>query len=517
MELRTILLGRWLNALLTALVISLPAQGSLNGFTLTGDPTSANGAAWTYTQTVNGVAYDLSGLLFKPSGAGPFPAVIISHGFGGNARGYASNIAREMRNWGLVGIATNYTHAAGVPLGAPGTGAEIGASNANLLRAHKCWDILASLGYVDMRRVAAHGHSMGAFVTAALVGTYPNDFRVASHTAGGVHNLKLAWTKEAQANGITSPYQMHHGDSDTVVPLEDDQRLDALLQAKGTAHELRVYAGYGHNGIPFDPTMYQRVRSWYTAHGLFNSTIAAATTVSAASYRGAPLAAEAIVAAFGSQLSTTTLAAAALPLPTSLGGTSVSVRGVAGMDRPAPLFFVSPAQINYLIPAGAVTGAATVTITSGDGTVSGGEIQIAPVAPGVFTANSSGQGLAAATALRLRSDGSQSYEPVVRFDAAQNNFVAVPIDLGPDLGGATDQVFLLLFGTGLRNLSALGAVSVRIGDDDAGVTFAGAQGGFVGLDQVNVRLPRGLAGRGEMDVELVVDGQAANTVKISVK
>src|SRR5215475_11857213 len=133
MKIGTILLRPWLTALLTALVISPPAQGSLNGFTLTGDPTSANGATWTYTETVNGVAYDLSGLLFKPPGAGPFPAVIISHGFGGNARGYASNIAREMRNWGLVGIATNYTHAAGVPLGAPGTATELGASNANLL------------------------------------------------------------------------------------------------------------------------------------------------------------------------------------------------------------------------------------------------------------------------------------------------------------------------------------------------------------------------------------------------
>ncbi|HKQ78853.1 MAG TPA: prolyl oligopeptidase family serine peptidase [Blastocatellia bacterium] len=517
MELRTILLMRWLNALLIALVISLPAHGGLNGFTLTGDPTSANGASWTYTATVDGVAYDLSGLLFKPSGEGPFPAVIISHGFGGNARGYASNIAREMRNWGLVGIATNYTHAAGVPLGAPGTVAELGASDANLLRAHKLWDILASLSYVDMRRVAAHGHSMGAFVTAALVGIYPKDFRVASHTAGGVHNLKLAWTKEAQANGITAPYQMHHGDADTVVPLEDDQSLDALLQTKGTAHQLRVYAGYGHNAIPFDPTMYQRVRDWYTAHGLFDTTVAAATTVSAASYRGAPLAAEAIVAAFGSRLSTTTLAAAALPLPTSLGGTSVKVRDGAGLERPAPLFFVSPAQINYLIPAGSVTGAATVTVTSGDGTISGGEIRIAPVAPGVFTADSSGQGLAAAIALRIRGDGSQSFEPVAQFDAAQNKFVAVPIDLGPDLGGAADQVFLLVFGTGLRNLSALSAVRTRIGDVDAQATFAGAQGGFEGLDQVNVRLPRILAGRGEVNVELVVDGQAANPIRISVK
>jgi hypothetical protein len=37
------------------------------------------------------------------------------------------------------------------------------------------------------------------------------------------------------------------------------------------------------------------------------------------------------------------------------------------------------------------------------------------------------------------------------------------------------------------------------------------------LDQVNVRLPRTLAGRGEVDFELVVDGQAANVLKLRIK
>jgi uncharacterized protein (TIGR03437 family) len=60
-------------------------------------------------------------------------------------------------------------------------------------------------------------------------------------------------------------------------------------------------------------------------------------------------------------------------------------------------------------------------------------------------------------------------------------------------------------------------VSVRVGGVAAQSPFAGAQGEFVGLDQVNALLPRSLAGRGEMDVELVVDGQGANAVKVNVK
>ena len=89
----------------------------------------------------------------------------------------------------------------------------------------------------------------------------------------------------------------------------------------------------------------------------------------------------------------------------------------------------------------------------------------------------------------------------------------LPVDLGPE----ADQVFLVLFGTGLRARSSLAAVSARIGGAEAQVTYAGPQGDFLGLDQVNVRLPRELAGRGEVDVTLVVDGREANPVKVHVR
>ena len=54
------------------------------------------------------------------------------------------------------------------PIGSPGTAAEPGASQANILRAHKLLNILSGLAYVDMNRVAAHGNSMGAYVTTVL-------------------------------------------------------------------------------------------------------------------------------------------------------------------------------------------------------------------------------------------------------------------------------------------------------------------------------------------------------------
>jgi uncharacterized protein (TIGR03437 family) len=244
----------------------------------------------------------------------------------------------------------------------------------------------------------------------------------------------------------------------------------------------------------------------------FNVT-ASVSSISAASFSGAELAADSIVAAFGSELATQTLAAPVLPLPTTLAGTTVRVRDSAGAELLAPLFFVSPSQVNYLMPAGAAAGRATVTITNGNGKASLGAAEVVAVAPGLFAANANGQGVAAAVALRVRG-AAQIYEPVAQFEAASGRFVAAPIDLGP----AGEQVFLILYGSGIRNRSSLLAMTCKIGGADAPVLFAAAAEGFAGLDQVNVGpLARSLAGRGEVDVVLMVDGKAANTVRISVK
>ena len=246
-------------------------------------------------------------------------------------------------------------------------------------------------------------------------------------------------------------------------------------------------------------------------------------TVSAASFVGTEVAADSIAAVFGVNLAPRAEAANTLPLPTTLGGISIRIidNDGRGVTRQAPLFFASSGQINFQIPPGTASGPARLAVIAGSqvfGDVFGsGPIQVASVAPGLFAANSDGQGLAAAVALRIKNDGSQNFEPVVIFDQSQNKFVALPIDLGPDLGAASDRVFLILFGTGIRNRTALEAVTATIGGSAADVLFAGPQGGFIGLDQVNVRLARALAGRGEVNVALSADGKAANVLKINIK
>ncbi len=242
--------------------------------------------------------------------------------------------------------------------------------------------------------------------------------------------------------------------------------------------------------------------------------VGAVASVSAANYAANPLAPEQIIAAFGGGLASTTVVANSLPLPTTLAGTTVRVRDAQNVERLAPLFFVSANQVNYLMPAQTALGLATVTITNGDSIVSIGSVTIGTFAPGLFTANASGSGLAAAALLRVKADGSLAYENVARYDTATSQFVAIPIDLGPE----SDQVFLLLFGTGIRGRAASSPVTARYANTISGeVLYAGGQGDLVGLDQINVRVPRSLIGRGEVELEVSVDGRFTNAVRVAVK
>jgi uncharacterized protein (TIGR03437 family) len=237
----------------------------------------------------------------------------------------------------------------------------------------------------------------------------------------------------------------------------------------------------------------------------------AVATVNAARFTS-NVAAESIVSAFGGSLAVAPASATSNPLPTSLGGTQVRLRDSSGVERLAPLFFISPNQVNFQIAPGNQIGNTGVTITSGDGSVSTGSMLVESVAPGLFTMNANGQGVAAALALRSRN-GVQTFEPVASFNSSQNQFVPIPIDLGQ----ATDQVFLVLFCTGVRFRSSLVAVSYNVGGVTGTPLFVGAQGGLVGLDQVNIPLSRALIGRGLVNVTLTVDGKPSNTVTVSIK
>lgn len=250
-----------------------------------------------------------------------------------------------------------------------------------------------------------------------------------------------------------------------------------------------------------------------TTAGLSFIVSGSLANVSAASFLGEQLATESIIAAFGVNLATRTEVAATVPLPTTLAGTTLKVKDSAGVERAAPLFFVAGSQINYQMPASTAAGSAMITVMTEDNKTSIGAAVIANVAPGLFSANANGQGVAAATLLRVKPNGDQIFEPISRFDSGANRFVSLPLDLGP----TEDQVFLVVFGSGFRFRTGLTAVTASIGGTSSEVLYAGPTPGLVGLDQGNIRIPRSLAGRGDIDLILTVDGKPANTVRVNFK
>ena len=237
-----------------------------------------------------------------------------------------------------------------------------------------------------------------------------------------------------------------------------------------------------------------------------------AATVSSANYQSgaAPLS---LLSIFGSGMTTRTEAAASQPLPFTLGGATVKVflPGYLGIE--CPLIFVSPDQINLLMPfSQELTTDAMLEIRSDAGIVTHSLLTMTRVFPALFSANADGRGVAAAQTLRVKADGSQVWEDVFVTEPSGRR-VARPIALG----AAGEQVFLILYGTGFRSAAGSFPIEIQaeIGGEACEILYAGPQNALAGLDQVNLRLPNSLRGRGEAPIKLTVFGREANPVTVT--
>lgn len=234
-----------------------------------------------------------------------------------------------------------------------------------------------------------------------------------------------------------------------------------------------------------------------------SSSAPSLAVVSAASGQQGMQALGSIVSIYGSGLAPSTTVASALPLPTSLAGTSITVTDSAGTKQPAQLFFVSASQINALIPSALQPGAATLTVTPATGTPQSATLTLAVAAPGLFT---EGNGVAAAQTLTIDGSGNRTLDLSFRCDSS--GCVNQPIDL------SAGDVYLLLFGTGVATGQT---AQVTIGGQVVTPLHAGPQGEFPGLDQVNFRIPPSLAGAGTVNVVVTVNGTASNTVTVRIQ
>jgi uncharacterized protein (TIGR03437 family) len=235
--------------------------------------------------------------------------------------------------------------------------------------------------------------------------------------------------------------------------------------------------------------------------------------VNAASFGGQPLAPEAWFALFGKNLAPALVQSGAGSLPTQLDGVRLTLTDAAGTSRDAPLLFVAPGQINFLVPPGTGLGPGRLSLSRSDGGIVGIDVSVARLSPGVFTANASGSGVPAALVGRVAPTGEITTLYPFQCGPGGTNCVPVPIRIGQP----PERIFLILFGTGLRGTAGPAQTSVKIGAVEVPVQYAGPQGSYPGLDQINVELPRSLAGLGPVGVSVTVDGRPANVTTIEVQ
>jgi dipeptidyl aminopeptidase/acylaminoacyl peptidase len=211
--------------------ISTHAEEEIPGLTVQGEKFTYDDGQLKFT-----------GLLQKPAGKGPFPALLISHGLGGSAERFGGPKCREFVKRGFVCLAPEYTHS-----NPRGDRKDFGSSTENLARAKKSLDILVAQPEVDNKRLYAYGNSMGAFLTIGLAAEEPR-LAAAAITAGGINPVAgYAAPSVDQAAKIKTPFCILHGTKDTTVPPERSELLATTLKKNEIPHERHTFDGIGHD------------------------------------------------------------------------------------------------------------------------------------------------------------------------------------------------------------------------------------------------------------------------------
>ena len=224
------------------------------------------------------------------------------------------------------------------------------------------------------------------------------------------------------------------------------------------------------------------------------------SNVSAASFGGAAVAPDSIVAGFAS----------GLPTGTPSARTAVQVIDANGVKQEAAVLMLTSSQVNYLLDASTAMGLAIVNVTNSGHIFASGYLQVNAVAPALFAADGTGHGTALGEVVRITPD-----DTVTTPLAIQDPDTGAWQPSSLDLGGGDGVNLLNLYGTGIRGRSEVSKVTLTIGGEKVPVLFAGAQSGQEGVDVVTAGpLPLALRGRGEVTAVLNVDGVTANRLSL---
>jgi uncharacterized protein (TIGR03437 family) len=233
------------------------------------------------------------------------------------------------------------------------------------------------------------------------------------------------------------------------------------------------------------------------------------TGVSSPSYKW-PTGATSTVTAFGMNLASVTASApnAASP-PTTLGGIRVHFldrsRFAVGLnpitaDELAPLFYVSPTQINFEISTTDTFVYVSIEHVGSPSVPKGMIIPVQPIQADLYTLNASG--LAAATAVQISPSGS-----------------VIPVSVTP-INVSSGQIYLSLYGTGFDSVLSSN-VACTIAGVSVQPTYSGPQLQIPGFDQINLLLPASLTGTGDAAVQCsfgpATPPAVTNTVHVTIQ
>jgi uncharacterized protein (TIGR03437 family) len=198
-----------------------------------------------------------------------------------------------------------------------------------------------------------------------------------------------------------------------------------------------------------------------------------------------------ILSVFGSQLATSTLSASNVPLPVSMAGVAATVNGVA-----APLYYVSPSQLNIQIPNDIAVNSTATLVVNNNGQVTSQTFHVAASAPGIF-ADQNGVAVPFGSATRgqiitLFITGTGAVSPAISTGAAPT--LATPISSLPKPSQNT---------------------TVTVGNVPATIQFIGIPYGLVGVTQINYQVPANI-GIGAQPVVVSVGGVASAPVTLRV-
>jgi len=249
--------------------------------------------------------------------------------------------------------------------------------------------------------------------------------------------------------------------------------------------------------------------------------------VSAASY-AAPVAYGSIVSIFGTDSGAYAMPAAPAMTKNSTSncayGVSATITDSSGVtSAPLALLSAAPQQINAVLPPTGASGMATLTVFScGEPTIiiQKNSVVLNPFAPGLFSANGTGKGVANAQFVSNVTAGTLTN---VFQCSAPIGLISAPMCKPPYLVPTalksvdTGSTALVLYGTGIRNRASLSSVSVTVGTQTLQPFYAGAAPTSLGEDQINVSLPASLAGSGIVPVTVSVGTATSNAVTVCIE